>query len=130
MNLNMTLAWSLLFIPLTGKMPSMTAVCLMLPMWTVVLNPGTISVGWKRTQTLALGDKNHQQITTYLAASHLEVLTRDGLNALGADGHHATPQLGQGNVQGERGALLGAHQATRSLVPPDAGHLGSECNND
>ena len=53
MNLNMTLAWSLLLIPFSGKMPSMTAVCLMLPMWTVVLNPGTISVGWKRTQTLA-----------------------------------------------------------------------------
>ena len=51
--LNLTLAWSLLFIPLTGKIPSITAVWRMLPMWTVVLKPGTISVGWKRTQTLA-----------------------------------------------------------------------------
>lgn len=51
--LNMTLRWSLLFIPSTGFIPSMTAVCLMLPMWTVVLNPRTISVGWKRRQTVA-----------------------------------------------------------------------------
>ena len=52
-NLNITLLWSLLFIPSTGLMPSITAVCLMLPMWTVVLKPLTISVGWKRTQTVA-----------------------------------------------------------------------------
>ena len=51
--LNMTLAWSLLFIPLTGKIPSMTAVCRMLPMWTVVRKPATISVGWNSTHTLA-----------------------------------------------------------------------------
>ena len=51
--LNMTLAWSLLFIPFTGKIPSMTAVCRMLPMWTVVRKPATISVGWNNTHTLA-----------------------------------------------------------------------------
>ena len=81
-------------------------------------------MGWKRTQTLALRDNNGQHLNISLATCHLEVLTRDGLDALGADGHHAAPQLGQRDVQGERGALLGAHQATRRLVSPDAGHLG------
>ena len=51
--LNMTLRWSLLFIPSTGFIPSITAVCLMFPMCTVVLKPRTISVGWKRRQTVA-----------------------------------------------------------------------------
>ena len=39
----------------------------------------------------------------------LEILTRDGLVAARADGHHPPPQLGKGNVQGEGSALLGPH---------------------
>ena len=54
---------------------------------------------------------------------HLEVLAGHGLVALGADGDHASPELRARDVERERGALLRAHQATRRLVPPDAGHL-------
>ena len=53
----------------------------------------------------------------------LEVLTGDWLVTLGTDGHHPSPQLGAGDVQGEGGALLGPHQAAGCLVPSDTGNL-------
>ena len=53
----------------------------------------------------------------------LEVLAGHGLVAAGADGHHAPPQLAQGDVQGQGRALLGPHQATRGLVTADTRHL-------
>ena len=57
----------------------------------------------------------------------LEVLTGDWLVTLGTDGHHPSPQLGAGDVQGEGGALLGPHQPTGGLVPADTGHLPRDC---
>ena len=55
MNLNSTVAVSLLFIPsVGGKIFSMTAVCLTLPTWTVVRNPAKISFGWYKRFTLAV----------------------------------------------------------------------------
>ena len=53
----------------------------------------------------------------------LEILTRHWLIALGTDGHHSSPQLGQRNVQSQGRTLLSSHQSARSFVSPDTGHL-------
>ena len=57
------------------------------------------------------------------AVADLEILARYWLVALGADGNHAAPQLGQRDVQRQGRALLRPHQPARSFVTPDARHL-------
>lgn len=68
---NRTLAFSLVWIPPIAMIPSITAVCRTLPMWTVVWNPGWIAVVWNNTHTVACRHTEDSSSTQNVRNRHL-----------------------------------------------------------